>query len=279
MTTNVIGALDFDADTAHWTTLIEGWDSATAGDYQPDQRDQSDGAFDDRNDAAAKTMTLDGWVRVDSADQLEAALDRLKLNASRSATVLSRSRFGRTLTMTVMRVGEVEVTRKPVPVVAQFSVQLVAPDPFKYGVAVPVVTGLPARGSGGMTFPLFDTTGKMEFGAPGVSGQVVLSNPGTAASYPVFTITGPVLGGVVLSDVASGRQIVYAGDVPAGATLLIIDSAAGTALLNGSDRTGELTARQWWAVAPQSSSTVQFATLGAGGQTGTLSALCIPTYE
>lgn len=279
MTTNVIGALDFDADPASWRVRILGWDSAASGDYQAGQRPQSDGSFDDRNDATAKHMTLDASVEVNNPADLEDALDRFKFATSRSDTILARTKYGRTLHMTVKRLGEVAITRYGSEQAARLSAELIAIDPFKYGDALPLTTGLPAPGAGGLVFPLFQTTGKLEFGAPGTSGQVTLLNPGTAPAYPTFTITGPVLGGVVLTDVASGRRIVYAGDVPAGATLLIIDTATGTATLNGADRTGDLTSKQWWAIAARGSSTVQFATLGAGGQAGQLSALVYPTYE
>jgi hypothetical protein len=120
-------------------------------------------------------------------------------------------------------------------------VTLVCPDPYKYGPEQQFTTALPAPGASGLTFPLFDGTGLLEFGAPGNSGRITLSNPGTEDAWPTFTVSGPVLGGLSITDVATGRQIVYAGDVPAGANLLVIDAAAGRAYLNGADRTGELT--------------------------------------
>lgn len=159
----------------------------------------------------------------------------------------------------------------------QFSVT--APDPRLYATTVTASTGLPAPGSGGLAFSLFGSTGVLDFGSPGNSGQVTLTNPGSADAYPVFTITGPVLGGFTLTDVATGRTITYSDDVPSGSTVLIVDSANGTATLNGADRTGELTTKQWWAVPRNGgSSTVQFNTLGASGQSGSMSASLQPAY-
>lgn len=165
------------------------------------------------------------------------------------------------------------------PLGLQYQAVVKCPDPFKYGPTQTVTTGLPAPGSAGLAFPLFNGTGKLEYGTPGDSGQVTLSNPGTSDAWPTFTITGPLLGGVVLSDVASGRQIVYSGDVTSSGVLLIVDSSVGRATLNGSDRTGQLTVKQWWPVPAGGSSTVQFSTLGAPGQTGTLTASVAPTYQ
>ncbi|HET8589302.1 MAG TPA: hypothetical protein VFM01_06675 [Nakamurella sp.] len=165
------------------------------------------------------------------------------------------------------------------PLGLQYQAVVRCVDPYKYGPARTSTTGLPTPGSGGLAFPLFGSTGRLEFGTRGNPGQVTLANPGTADAWPTFTITGPVLGGVVLTDVASGRQIVYTGDVPTSGVLLIIDAAAGRATLNGADRSGLLTVKQWWPVPADGSSTVQFSTLGAPGQTGQLSASVSPTYQ
>jgi hypothetical protein len=136
------------------------------------------------------------------------------------------------------------------PLGLQYQAVVVCPDPYKYGPAVSVSSGLPTPGQGGLRAPLGVTTHMLSSGLPGTSGRMTLVNPGTDDAWPTFTITGPVLGGLSLTDVASGRRIVYAGDVPAGANLLIIDSAAGHAELNGADRTGLLTVKQWWPVPP-----------------------------
>lgn len=165
------------------------------------------------------------------------------------------------------------------PLGLQYQAVVKCPDPFKYGPTQTATTGLPTEGSGGLAFPLFGTTGKLEFGTPGNPGQVTLANPGTADAWPTFTITGPALGGIVLSDVATGREIVYTGDIPSSGVLLIVDSSSGRATLNGSDRTGQLTVKQWWPVPAGGSSTVQFSTLGAAGQAGTLAAAVSPTYQ
>lgn len=165
------------------------------------------------------------------------------------------------------------------PLGLQYQAVVACPDPYKYGPLMSAATGLPSPPPSGLAFPLFTTTGFLDFGLPGDPGQVTLTNPGTTDAFLTFAISGPVLGGFSLTDVASGRQITYAGDVPGGSTVLIVDSATGRATLNGSDRSGELTSKQWWSVPPGGSSTVQFATFGAAGQTGSLTASLSPTYQ
>lgn len=210
------------------------------------------------------------------------------------------------------------------PLGLQYQAVVKCPDPYKYGPAQTSTTGLPAPGSSGLGFPLFGSTGFLEFGTAGDPGQVTLTNPGTADAWPTFTITGPVLGGVVITDIASGRQIVYSGDVPSSGVLLVVDSSVGRATLNGADRSGLLTVKQWFPVPAGTGSTpvgsaiplagaeliqldaesaeitsptltnlgsvgsvqqptgglvVQFSTLGAPNQTGSLSASVNPTYQ
>jgi hypothetical protein len=66
--------------------------------------------------------------------------------------------------------------------------------------------------------------------------------------------------------------------VPDDDVLLIVDSQSGRATLNGADRSGDLTSKQWWPVPRRGSSTVQFSTLGSVGQAGQLSASLRPAY-
>lgn len=268
-----------DAGSCWWgATREEGWSGS------PDPRvvdvaelPNSDGQLSGTVLTTARAITLGGAVHAASQAGLQAAIDQV------TALLSGPDRTG------VLYVAEPHVTRhalvrraaatqvaKQSPFLATWILQLVADDPLRYHDPVTVgPVGLPSPG-GGMVFPAFDVTGKAEFGAPGNTGQMTLINPGLADAFPTFTITGPVLGGVVLTDVGSGRQIVYAGDVPADATLLIIDSSTGTATLNGADRTGELTAKQWWPVPAGGASTVQFATLGPAGQAGTCTAVLEP---
>lgn len=161
----------------------------------------------------------------------------------------------------------------------RYSAVFTCTDPYKYGPLVTTPpTALPAPGPGGLVFPLFDGTGFMEFGPAGQTGQASLSNAGTTETYEVDTITGPVLGGLVLTELGTGRQLVYADDVPSGANL-VIDQSTGSVELNGADRSDQLDVAQWWSVAGGTTSTVQFATLGVPGQAGFLTRALRPTYE
>lgn len=269
-----------DANGVTWTmTGLTGWDEP------PDSRESyvprvGDGSFDADVFDDARLVT---WMGLLQAPDRE----------TRQAQKLVLTQLARALKVGADLVGHdedgdrtVHAKRSPGwkiapfgPLGLQYQAVVKCPDPYKYGPAMTFPASLPAAGSGGLVYPLFQGTGKLEYGTAGASGRVTMSNPGTENAWPSFTITGPVLGGVSVTDVASGRQIVYAGDVPSSAVLLIIDSASGRAELNGADYTGQLTVKQWWPVPPGGSSTVQFATLGASGQAGTLLASVNPTYQ
>jgi hypothetical protein len=149
-------------------------------------------------------------------------------------------------------------------------------DPYKYGPPVQAVTGLPAPG-GTLVWPLWDTGGVLDFGPAGPSGRVTLLNPGSVQAWPVFTVRGPLIGGFNLADVTTGSLVTFADSVPAGSAV-VIDSASGQALLNGSDWSGSLVDRQWWPVAPfGGSTTVQFNAL-TSGQSGTATITLAPAY-
>lgn len=165
------------------------------------------------------------------------------------------------------------------PLGLQYQAVVRCADPYKYGPELSAATGLPTAGTGGLTFPLFKPSGWLSWGTAGLSGQVTLTNAGTEAAWPTFTVTGPVLGGFSITDISTGRQIAYSDDVPDSGVVLIIDAAAGSASLNGADRTGRLTVKQWFPCPADGSLTVQFATSGVAGQAGTLTAAMRPTYQ
>ena len=147
--------------------------------------------------------------------------------------------------------------------------QLFAADPVAYGPGQSATTGFAEEG-GGLQFPLFTdgTTdvGYLDFGAPGTSGRVDLSNAGTAEFWPVFRIAGPTpAAGFEIVDVPTGRRIRYAGQVPSG-SVLEIDTATGSVILDGTaDRSGLVTVREWTAVPAGGSTTVGFVPLGPDG--------------
>lgn len=145
---------------------------------------------------------------------------------------------------------------------AEAQAQLYASDPLGYGAVQCVDTPYPAP-AGGLEFDLF-AGGVLEFGEPGSTGRVVLTNPGTADVSYLARVDGPVDGrGFEIVDIPTGRRLRYAAAVPAG-TYVEIDTATGSVRLDGTaDRSGLLTLRQWTPVPASGSTELAFLPLGA----------------
>jgi len=127
-----------------------------------------------------------------------------------------------------------------------FQVHMIAPDPRKYGAAVTTgPTGVPVPGTG-LAYPLFGspTTGALDIGFGGQSGQVTATNRGSADVGQVFIITANYAEQIVITETGSKRRLVYEGLVQFGQTL-VLDSNQGTAALDGIPRDGELVVAEW----------------------------------
>lgn len=137
----------------------------------------------------------------------------------------------------------------------------VASDPFRYGQKRMVYTGLPVK-RGGLRYDLYTdgqgtTTGYLDYGETSDSGRVTLTNDGTADAWPTFAVRGPAPQGATITNVETGRRIVSTTVIPSGSTLTI-HTAKGTAYLDGADRSGQLTVREWTPVPPEGEATFQF---------------------
>ena len=137
----------------------------------------------------------------------------------------------------------------------------VAPDPFRYGQQRSAYTGLPVK-RGGLRYDLYtdgegNETGYLDYGESSDSGRVTLRNDGDADAWPTFQVRGPAPQGVTIANVETGRRIVSTAVIPAGSTLTI-RTAKGTAYLDGADRSGQLTVREWTPVPPEGERTFQF---------------------
>lgn len=240
-----------DAYGNEWSMLgdPDGWDAPpdATGDFE--QRDNADGAFDADVDDAARVLTFTGQVRSRDLAGMAAARKQVGTLArlfKRTQQIVGYYEDGN-YTVSGKRSASWQASRIA-PLVLRYQMVITCPDSFKYGPERSVSANLPSRGTGGLTFPLFAPDGVLDFGTPGDPGQMTLVNPGNADAWPVFTVLGPVIGGFTLTDLSTGRRLVYSDDVPAGGSVLVVDSADGSASLNGADRTGRLTTKQWFPV-------------------------------
>lgn len=259
--------------------LITGWEDLPAGRVDDQARANAHGSHDAIVYAAARTVTVEGYCfSVEERDALLAGLGAAeRFTARPTPGVLEVTLAGRTLH------AGARLTRGSKSLrnwgVGHFGWQLEfwCPDPRRYGPVRTGVTALPSD-SGGMAFPLFNTSGVIDFGGLAVPGQVTLDNDGTADSWPAFEVTGPLAGGFELIELVTGRRLRWENTVPAGVAVAL-DSATGAVTYDGAPGyEGELTARDWWPVPADSTRTVQINPLGAPDPAAQLLATWAPAY-
>lgn len=175
--------------------------------------------------------------------------------------------FG-TLTAMVQRSDAVLVKANG-PQSTTFSVSLTAPDPLKYNpdsqpsntLLAQAVDGLDWSTSGGLDWA---TGGGLDWGLFLSDGTCVLTNAGTAPSWPRFTVVGPSdlgsMTGFTITDVGSGSVISYIGLMRVGDSVVIdTNPATRSAVMNGTaDVWSGVNVAQWFQVPAGGQITVQF---------------------
>lgn len=155
-------------------------------------------------------------------------------------------------------------------------VQLRAKDPWAYSAEHAGSTAMPEPG-GGLVYPL---TYPLTYGTAAVDGRVVLTNAGTAPSWPTYTVWGPIdAQGFELVDVATGRRLRYPYAL-AASSWLVIDTRRGRVLEQGtSPRRNRLTRAQWSPVPAGGSLITQITPLGSAQPGARLDVTWADTYQ
>ncbi len=165
-------------------------------------------------------------------------------------------------------------------------------DPRRYGMtALSFPTGLPQSGSGldwgdtssptGLDWHDGDSPAGLDWGTGGSSGDLAVTNAGTAPTHPLLEIRGPVvMPSIVLQE--TGQVLEY--DLPLAASdVLTVDTAAGTVTLaSGASRLYTVTARsspEEAFVLPHGTSTISFrAAPGSSDPAASLTVRYRPAY-
>ncbi|MGW5582786.1 phage distal tail protein [Streptomyces sp. NPDC003857] len=249
-----LGAVD-SLGVAWFLQTIEGWDSPEVRAELQD-RESDHGSWFSPVYFGSRPVTLTGTVEALGRTTLQNAMDQLYAAASLTDTTLTV--WDRNPTQaTVRRSGKV-LTQHASNRIATWSVLVTAADPRRYGVNLQTGTvGLPTS-TGGLTPPL---TPPLTSTAVTVSGEITAANQGTFETRPVFTITGPVTGPQIITQMPDGtiRFLIYTDSLLDG-DQLVIDTDAKTCILNGSaSRRRYLTVPSGWPVIPAGSETsIQF---------------------
>lgn len=246
-----------DLDGVTWLhELVDGWSHGGSVDTAFSARPGAHGLFDAPMYRRGRIITVSGVCIADTRLQAEDAADAL-------AAVLADGSLGEFAMLGPQGLRTASVRLSDTPQSAwldglafQWQMQFTAPDHRKYGD--PFTADTPLGGGGtGLLLPFGDF---FDFGDPGVTGQITVTNDGTAPTEPTITISGPLLNGFQVTQTETGRRLVYPDPV---STDLVIDNTEGTAISGGQDRSGGFTVDQFFTIGPGQSSTFQFSTLGA----------------
>lgn len=249
--------------TNRHVTDIKGWYSPAGIRAPKTERQGAHGSFEERGWKDERVISLSANYGMESRAEAAAMTDLI-------SAYLADGTYGRfTVDDVDLGVRSARVRLEGTPEVTwrggkdvQFSVDMSAPDPRKYGPPATVDTGPPQDGGGLFMSPLFGGTvpGIMQFGDPGSTGVAEVVNSGSADALAVMRVTG-YAPGFTVTELGTGRRLVYTGTVPTGSTLTL-DPHNGTAMLDGADRGQLLTRREWTAAPAYGSARYLFETAG-----------------
>lgn len=224
---------------------IQGWGSP-ASTITSTQRPAGHGSWSGPAYLGPRSIGVTGRVRSANPVLLSDALDRLMSAVSLDTTKLTVVEGGRSRFCWVRRAPtEVSFTATSAEA-AQWSFQLVADDPRKYGPALTVSTALPSS-SGGVTWPV---TWPMVWTGVTATGAVSILNSGNVSSPLTVRFDGPVTGPKVVHS-QTGLVWAAAGAVIGAGEFWTVDMARRQVLAQGQvSRSGFVTSRGWMEALP-----------------------------
>lgn len=228
------------------TLALGGWSGSPGSSLQLTQKPRSPGSWPSPRQLKERVLTPSGLLTAPDRDTLRMALNTLASAAAIDPVTLSVTEGSLTRTLQVMRQDELVAT-VGATTYAEWSMQLVAPDPRKLGTPRSTSTGLPSS-TGGFTYP---HTYPFSINATVSTGQCSATNPGNTTGPVKLRIDGPCTGPVV-THAGTGAQLVFASSLSVGSSQwLDIDMEAQTVLLNGqASRAGYITQRGWFGFEP-----------------------------
>lgn len=230
-----------------WVTSENGWSSTPPVRVELVNRPQRDGAFDAPSFRGARVITLDGTAIAPDIGTKERARDRLAAVLADGSRLVELVVHEHLVTRrALVRLSAPTKIADTTPYTFDWSLQLTAPDPIRYGVAQhSALCGLPQPGAG-LGFPL--VTWPLDFGVS-VEGSMALVNAGTVTTWPVWTVTGPC-NQPVIRHATSGQALGFGLSLLEG-DVLVVDVAARTIRLNGASRRAALLpGSAWFGLAP-----------------------------
>lgn len=142
-----------------------------------------------------------------------------------------------------------------------FVIDIVAPDPRRYGPEVTLgPVGLPAS-VGGVRFP---QRAPFNFGTVSDGGRLRIPNPGSIDNSPTIIVHGG-FSTLAVTDVTAGRRLQLDWPVPEGMSV-VLDSSRRRAMLGNTEITRWLSRREWFTISPGDMHEFRFEATGVEGE-------------
>jgi hypothetical protein len=236
----------------------------------------ADGAFRIRSFRASRTITIQGGVECPdrySAVQAANTLKALFPAGGQQSMLVDDGIATRTCTVELAANPKVSFMG---PVSFDFQLPLSAVDPRMYDTATLTgATTLPTPGATGLNWSPSasaglnwapSATGGLDWGSVSSNGALAMANPGTASTWPTFTLVGPLINPVI-TDIATGRTLAYNGTLVTSSDYLVINCNPfnrGVKLQGQIDRFPLMTSANWMEIDAGGSLTVALSGAGSG---------------
>jgi hypothetical protein len=226
---------------------MSGWGSPGST-VQSSQRSRGNGATTSEPFLKPRVMSLTGSIDSPTPELLSTAVDTLIASFTLDQFVMSVNESGRIRSVMAQRQDDVLVKWLSAYQV-EFSAQVVAKDPLKYGDLVTASTVLPSS-TGGLTFPI---TFPITFTGVSNTGIIRLTNSGNTQAPVWLRVDGPVpAGGWTVTHVAKRQSLSFATSLAlAAGEFVTVDMERREVLAQGqSARAGYVTSRGWFSLDP-----------------------------
>lgn len=238
-----------DDDGTEWVVESEeGWSSTPGLRLSLEELPDQDGSYDGPSYRGPRTITLGGHAYAASRaamlrakDQLAGLCDDQGIDALQPLVVTEAHLTRQAM---VRLAADTKISDEGARLFA-WSLALIAPDPLRYDAAERTdATGLPLDYPG-RVYPRSHPWSYPAHPA-NTAGELVLDNAGTATTWPVLTVTGPV-SGPRLIHAATGQELALDIDLAITDTLEL-DTASRSVVLNGtaSRRYTLRAGSEWW---------------------------------
>ena len=226
---------------------LDGWGSpgSTA---QATQRAAGNGATMSAAYMKPRVLVGTGAILTEDPALLTSAIDRLIDAVDLAPFQLTVAEPGLRRSLMVQRQDDV-LPKKLNAYEAEFSFQVIAKDPRKFGDLVTATTRLPFS-SGGLTWPV---TFPITFTGVSGTGQVTVNNPGNTQAPCWLRIDGPLpAGGWTVTHLGKQSSLTFATSLALGAgEFVTVDMDRREVLAQGqAPRSGYVTSRGWFSLDP-----------------------------